>query len=69
MNEVEKFNLEKIKNIKSLGLDDDLRNKSIQWIEHISKYKWAYNFSYLGRPAIQFPNDIWAMQELIWDII
>ena len=68
MNEAEKFKLEKIKNIKSLGLDDDLRNKSIQWIEHISKYKWAYNFSYLGRPAIQFPNDIWAMQELIWDI-
>ena len=22
----------------------------------------------MGRPAIQFPNDIWAMQELIWDV-
>jgi len=25
-------------------------------------------FSWLGRPAIQFPDDVWGMQELIWKI-
>ena len=27
-----------------------------------------YNFSWMGRPIIQLPNDILAMQELIWQI-
>ncbi len=30
--------------------------------------KYSYNFSWLGRPIIQYPQDIVAMQELIWDI-
>lgn len=30
--------------------------------------KYSYNFSWLGRPIIQYPQDIVAMQELIWSI-
>lgn len=30
--------------------------------------KYSYNFSWLGRPVIQYPQDIIAMQELIWEI-
>jgi cephalosporin hydroxylase len=28
--------------------------------------KYSYNFTWLGRPIIQYPQDIVAMQELIW---
>jgi cephalosporin hydroxylase len=28
--------------------------------------KYSYNFSWLGRPIIQYPQDIVAMQEIIW---
>ena len=28
--------------------------------------KYSYNFSWLGRPVIQYPQDIVAMQEIIW---
>ena len=28
--------------------------------------KYSYNFSWMGRPIIQYPQDIVAMQELIW---
>lgn len=28
--------------------------------------KYSYNFAWLGRPIIQYPQDIVAMQELIW---
>ena len=68
MNPHEKFNLEVRKNIESLANDSDLQALSRIWIREISPHKWAYNFSWLGRPAIQFPNDAWAMQELIWQI-
>lgn len=30
--------------------------------------KYSYNFSALGRPIIQYPQDIVAMQELVWQI-
>lgn len=30
--------------------------------------KYSYNFSWLGRPIIQYPQDIIAMQELIWKV-
>jgi cephalosporin hydroxylase len=30
--------------------------------------RYSYNFSWLGRPIIQYPQDIVAMQELIWSV-
>lgn len=30
--------------------------------------KYSYNFSWMGRPIIQYPQDMIAMQELIWQI-
>jgi cephalosporin hydroxylase len=30
--------------------------------------KYSYNFAWMGRPIIQYPQDIVAIQELIWQI-
>jgi cephalosporin hydroxylase len=30
------------------------------------EYRYSYHFSWLGRPVIQYPQDLIAMQELIW---
>lgn len=30
--------------------------------------KYSYNFEWLGRPIIQYPQDIVAMQEIIWQV-
>jgi cephalosporin hydroxylase len=68
MNPHEQFNAEVRQNIEGLSRDLDLQALSRIWIREISPHKWAYNFSWLGRPAIQFPNDAWAMQELIWAV-
>lgn len=35
---------------------------------HSTLPKYSYNFSWLGRPIIQYPQDIVAMQELIWSV-
>lgn len=40
--------------------------KQFMWLSIASQY--SYNFSWLGRPIIQYPQDIVAMQELIWRI-
>lgn len=64
----EQFQEEVRQNIDSLAGDHDLQALSRMWTRDIARHKWVYNFSWFGRPAIQFPNDAWAMQELIWKV-
>jgi cephalosporin hydroxylase len=32
------------------------------------EHRYSYNFRWLGLPIIQYPQDIVAMQEIIWDV-
>jgi cephalosporin hydroxylase len=38
------------------------------WLKVATEYKVMYKPTWLGRPIIQFPNDIVAIQELLWKI-
>ena len=62
------FEEEKKEYIALLGNDKQLRKDSLDWLSNVSVHKYSYNFSWMGRPIIQFPQDILAMQELIWQI-
>lgn len=33
-----------------------------------NKAQYSYNFSWMGRPIIQYPQDMIAMQEIIWNV-
>lgn len=44
------------------------KNLGIRFVEDTADTKYTYNFSWLSRPIIQLPQDIVAMQELIWQI-
>lgn len=57
-----------IHSISALGSDLELRKKSLDWINDTAKHNYSYNFSWLSRPIIQYPQDMVAMQELIWQI-
>ncbi|MDP3525099.1 MAG: CmcI family methyltransferase, partial [Hoeflea sp.] len=64
----EAFRAEVEQNIDGLAGDADLQALSRVWIREVTPHKWAYNFSWFGRPAIQLPNDAWALQELVWKV-
>ncbi|UCF95540.1 MAG: cephalosporin hydroxylase family protein [Desulfobacterales bacterium] len=51
-----------------MGQDHDLRMLSHRWFLESCKYKYSYHFTWMGRPIIQFPQDIVAMQEIIWEV-
>ena len=51
---------------EEMAADEYLRNVSRQWFERASRYEYSYHFTWLGRPIIQFPQDIIATQEIIW---
>jgi len=56
-------------NIRRLAEASDLPQKSLDWMMAVGATgKYPYNFSWLGRPIIQYPQDMVAMQELIWSI-
>lgn len=54
--------------IAKLKADTDLQAMSRMWMREAGAYKYSYNFSALGRPIIQYPHDMVAMQELIWRV-
>jgi cephalosporin hydroxylase len=55
-------------NIQAMGESAPLKEQSLDWVCATAPHKYTYNFRWLGRPIIQFPQDIVAMQELIWSV-
>ena len=60
------FEKECLEEIKAQGRDKDLAAASADWLRLAGQYKYSYHFSWLGRPIIQYPQDMLAMQEIIW---
>jgi cephalosporin hydroxylase len=65
---IKEFEDEVQNNIEQLKEDNDLQAASRLWIRNAGKYKYAYNFKWLGRPIIQFPQDMIALQEIIYTV-
>jgi len=68
MDPIKQFELERAEAIKEMGNDKELRQKSLDWMLHADKYKYTYNYSWMGRPIIKYPNDILILQEMIWNL-
>lgn len=66
MSEVAKFFDEVQENIGGLRSDGRVRQATLDWIDAIAPHNYTYNFTWMGRPVIQFPQDLVAMQEVIW---
>lgn len=62
------FKNECIDRIKSYSKNEALMDASGLFRDETIAAKYSYNFSWLGRPIIQYPQDIMAMQELIWQV-
>jgi len=54
--------------ISRMAVDENITGLSSQFFNKSCEYKYSYNFSWLGRPIIQYPQDIIAMQEIIWQV-
>jgi len=62
------FEREVAERIAANGADQPLQAAAQAFMEASIAAKYSYNFSWLGRPIIQYPQDIVAMQELIWSL-
>lgn len=65
MSQFEKFNTEKKSNIEKQNSKLSL---GLNFIKETVDTQYTYNFTWLGRPIIQYPQDMIALQEIIWDV-
>ena len=68
MIERQKFIQECIQEILSQGEDEHLLELTKKWFKASFSKKYSYHFDFLGRPIIQYPQDMVAIQEIIWEV-
>ena len=54
--------------IARMGADKEIQEQARALFMGSVKHRYSYNFSWLGRPIIQYPQDMIAAQEIIWQV-
>jgi cephalosporin hydroxylase len=67
-NQYKQFKRECDVEIAAQGFNSEIGIVTRDWVDASNKLKYSYHFEWLGRPIIQYPQDMIAMQELIWEI-
>jgi cephalosporin hydroxylase len=67
-NDDDDFDARNVQVIAGMRGDAELEEATRRWFTAASRHEYSYHFRWLGLPIIQFPQDIAAMQEIIWRI-
>ena len=67
-NPVTAFIDEREQRIEQNGTNTALKKAAGAFNLESNKAQYSYNFSWMGRPIIQYPQDMIAMQEIIWEL-
>lgn len=62
------FKEETAERVAAYSTDTQLCETGVAFMHYSLIQKYSYNFEWQGRPIIQYPQDMVAMQELIWKI-
>ncbi|HEY4798923.1 MAG TPA: cephalosporin hydroxylase family protein [Bacteroidia bacterium] len=68
MDELKKFEEDKKSCVAAIGQSKELKELGLKFMLDTAANKYSYNFSWMGRPIIAFPQDMIAMQEIIWEV-
>lgn len=66
MTEREQFDAENRARIAAMAGDSAFRALTREWFTASCRHRYSYHFTWLGLPIIQYPQDVMAMQEIIW---
>lgn len=48
--------------------DPDVVRSARAFFDATARYRYSYNWTWLGRPIIQYPQDVMALQEIVWRV-
>ncbi|MBV8668043.1 MAG: cephalosporin hydroxylase family protein [Candidatus Eremiobacteraeota bacterium] len=54
--------------ITAMAGDTELAQLARAFFLKTCEYRYSYNFTWLGMPVIQYPQDLIAMQEIVWSV-
>lgn len=54
--------------IAGMAADKDLQEAASKLFTAANAHEYSYHFTWMGRPIIQYPQDIMAIQEMIWAV-
>lgn len=66
--EILKFQEEKRQRLDGNKSNRPLVDSALRFVSESTLPKYSYNFEWLSRPIIQYPQDMAAMQEIIWQV-
>ncbi len=66
MDPVERFKKERDASLLDFRNDAGFQNLSQDWLRESMQRRYVYNFDWMGRPIIQYPQDMVALQEIVW---
>jgi cephalosporin hydroxylase len=67
-NPIAQFIEERRQRVEGNETNKELREAADQFNVTSNAAQYSYNFSWMGRPIIQYPQDMIAMQEVIWEV-
>lgn len=62
-----KFEARNREMVRRMGADPEVRRLTREWLAATAPYEYAHHFRWLGLPVIQLPQDLLALQEIIWE--
>lgn len=68
MNDEEEFKKKCEDEIDQQSRNEALKRLTRQWFDESINVKYSYHFEWLGRPIIQYPQDIVGTQQLLWSV-
>lgn len=66
MDDLERFSRDRDAAIQAYEADTEFQKNSLSWVLEAMSKRYVYNFDWLGRPIIQYPQDMQALQEIVW---
>jgi cephalosporin hydroxylase len=52
----------------AMAADPDVQRGLRAFFDATARYRYSYNWTWLGRPIIQYPQDVMALQEIVWRV-
>lgn len=68
MGPIEEFQRRNAELIEKGAADESLRQLTRQWFDRANAFEYSYHYAWMSRPIIQYPQDIVAVQEIIWQV-
>ncbi len=66
--DIQEFDVRNAAIIRQMGENESLREITRDWFNATFPFEYTYHFKWMGIPIIQYPQDLVAMQELIWQV-